>query len=129
MADLFAYLSYRDAAAGIAWLEALGFETTTRQDGEDGAVAHAELRRGEAVVMLATADGPYEIPPLHGRSTGGGIYLLADEVEALHDAAVAAGGTSVFATEQTEWGTKRARVLDPEGYEWSFGSYEPGGSW
>ena len=40
-----------------------------------------------------------------------------------------AGGSSVFAPDKTEWGTERARVLDPEGYEWSFGTYEPGGSW
>jgi uncharacterized glyoxalase superfamily protein PhnB len=35
----------------------------------------------------------------------------------------------VIAPETTEWGTGRARVLDPEGHEWSFGSYEPGHSW
>jgi uncharacterized glyoxalase superfamily protein PhnB len=48
-------------------------------------------------------------------------------VTALHDA-VEAGGTTVFRPERTEWGTERARVLDSEGYEWSFGSYEPGQS-
>ena len=42
--------------------------------------------------------------------------------------ALQAGGSSVFAPEKTEWGTERPRVLDPEGYEWSFGTYEPGGS-
>jgi uncharacterized glyoxalase superfamily protein PhnB len=79
--------------------------------------------------MIAPPDGPYEAPPLHGRSTGHGLYLLVDDVPAAHSAAVEAGGTSVFEPEQTEWGTERARVLDPEGYEWSFGTYEPGGSW
>jgi uncharacterized glyoxalase superfamily protein PhnB len=39
-----------------------------------------------------------------------------------------AGATSVFEPEETEWETKRARVLDPEGYEWSFGTYQPGQS-
>lgn len=28
-----------------------------------------------------------------------------------------------------EWGTRRARVLDPGGREWSFGSYRPGTGW
>jgi uncharacterized glyoxalase superfamily protein PhnB len=32
----------------------------------------------------------------------------------------------VFPPEDTEWGTRRARLLDPEGGEWSFGSYAPG---
>jgi IS5 family transposase len=53
---LFAYLSYRDAPAAIDWLEAIGFELVTRQPGDDGAVLHAELSRGDAVVMLASAD-------------------------------------------------------------------------
>jgi uncharacterized glyoxalase superfamily protein PhnB len=129
MAALFAYLSFRDAPAGIAWMQRLGFETVTRQDGADGTVAHAELRLGEAVVMVASVDADYEIPPLRGRSTGSGLYLHAADVRTLHDAAVAAGATSVFAPERTEWGTERARVLDPEGHEWSFGTYRPGAGW
>jgi uncharacterized glyoxalase superfamily protein PhnB len=92
----FAYLSYHDAPAAIDWLQAIGFRVVTRQPGEDGTVLHAELSRGDAVVMLATAD---------------------------------AGATAVLAPETTEWGTERARVPDPEGHEWSFGTYEPGHSW
>jgi uncharacterized glyoxalase superfamily protein PhnB len=33
----------------------------------------------------------------------------------------------VYPPEDTEWRTRRYRVLDPEGYEWSFGNYRPGG--
>jgi uncharacterized glyoxalase superfamily protein PhnB len=128
MAKLFAYLSYRDAGAAIAWLEAIGFTVAARQDGDTG-VAHAELTLGDAAVMLATADEDYEVPALKGRSTGHGLYLLVEDVPAAHRAAVQAGGRSVLEPEQTEWGTERARVLDPQGYEWSFGTYEPGGSW
>ena len=129
MSKLFAYLSYRDVDAAITWLEAVGFETTTRQRDEGGATVHAELRLGDAVVMVAPADEPYETPELIGRSTGHGLYLLVDDVAALHGAALRAGGSSVFVPEKTEWGTERARVLDPQGYEWSFGTYEPGGRW
>jgi uncharacterized glyoxalase superfamily protein PhnB len=129
MSKLFAYLGYRDVDAAITWLEALGFETTTRQQDDGGATVHAESRLGDAVVMVAPADEPYETPKLLGRSTGHGLYVLVDDVAALHGAALRAGGSSIFAPEKTEWGTERARVLDPEGYEWSFGTYEPGGRW
>jgi uncharacterized glyoxalase superfamily protein PhnB len=129
MSKLFAYLSYRNVDSGIAWLEALGFGTTTRQQYDGGATLHAELRLGDAVVMVAPVDEPYDTPKLIGRSTGHGLYLLVDDVAALHRAALQAGGSSVFPPEKTEWGTERARVLDPEGHEWSFGTYEPGGSW
>lgn len=129
MAKLVAYLSYPDARQAIQWLQALGFQTVTEQPGQDGSVLHAELRLGEAVVMLASFDAGYETPPLRGRSTGTGRYLVVDDVSSVHRRALAAGGHEVFAPEQTEWGTWRSRVLDPGGWEWSFGTYQPGESW
>src|SRR5690242_7803806 len=126
MSKLAAYLSYRDVDAAITWLHALGFETTTRQEDGGGVTVHAELRLGDAVVMVAPAEEPYEMPRLINRSTGHGLYLLLADVAAAHRTALQAGGRSVFSPEKTEWGTERARVIDPEGYEWSFGTYGPG---
>ena len=57
---------------------------------------------------------------------GQGLYLLVDDVDGFYRQAVAAGGTGVIEPENTEWGARRARVLDPQGYEWSAGTYEPG---
>jgi uncharacterized glyoxalase superfamily protein PhnB len=131
-AELHAYLSYRDADAALAWLEAVGFEVVLRQPDADGGLAHAEVRRGDVALMLASADADYVTPPLLGRSTGDGLYLWMPEpttVDDFHERAVAAGGRSVFPPEDTEWGTRRARVLDPEGKEWSVGTYRPGVGW
>jgi uncharacterized glyoxalase superfamily protein PhnB len=127
MTSLFAYASYRDAPAAIDWLEAIGFRVVSRQPADDGSILHAELRLGDAVVMLATADADYSAPTLAGRSTGSGLYLLVEDVNAIYAAAIHAGATPVFEPETTGWGTERARVLDPAGHEWSFGTYEPGG--
>lgn len=126
---LFAYLSYRDAPAALAWFQALGFTVIARQDGPDGTVTHSEVRLGAVVLMVASDDAGYDVPALKDRSTGGGLYLRVADVDALHHRAVAAGAREVFGPESTEWGTRRSRVLDPEGHEWSFGSYEPGQSW
>jgi uncharacterized glyoxalase superfamily protein PhnB len=125
-ARLFAYLSYRDAPAALAWMRGLGFQVITRQDDANGHVVHAELRLGEAVVMIASFDADYVRPSLVGVSTGQGIYLRVDDVDAFFSAAIAGGGKSVIEPEDTGWGARRARVLDPEGVEWSFGTYEPG---
>ena len=129
MAELFAYIGYRDAPRALTWLEALGFETVRRQDGDDGAVIHAEVRLGDAVLMLSTADAQYGELTLVGHSTGSGLYLCTEDVDSIYAAAIGAQGTGVLAPEDTEWGTRRARVLDPEGHEWSFGSYRPGSTW
>ena len=126
---LFAYLSYRDAPAALDWFQALGFTVVARQDGADGTVIHSEVRLGSAVLMVASYDADYDVAALKGRSTGSGRYLWVAEVDALHERAVRAGGREVFAPESTEWGTRRSRVLDPEGHAWSFGTYQPGQGW
>ena len=100
-----------------------------RADGEAGTVAHAELRCDDVVLMVASYDADYSRPPLLGRSTGSGLYLVLEDAAAVDDRyrrGIEAGGTPVFSPEDTGWGTRRARLLDPEGGEWSLGSYAPG---
>jgi uncharacterized glyoxalase superfamily protein PhnB len=126
---LFAYLSYRDAPAALQWLEAVGFTIRARQDMPDGTVAHAEAVLGDAAVMIASAAYAYTVPPLIGLSTGDGLYLTvgaSDSVDAWFERAVLAGARPVIPPEDTEWGARRARVLDPQGKEWSVGTYVPG---
>lgn len=129
---LYAYLSYGDAPAALRWLEAVGFTVVRRQDGPEQTVQHAEVRFGDVVLMLASADAPYVQPPLIGQSTGDGLYLWLPEpaeVDAWYGRALAAGAQAVVPPEDTAWGTRRARVLDPQGKEWSSGSYQPGLTW
>ncbi|CAH0325931.1 VOC family protein [Microbacterium sp. Bi128] len=125
-AKLFAYLSYSDAPAALDWLQAVGFGVIQRHDGPAGSVLHAEISMGEAVLMVASSDAAYQRPPLIGQSTGQGLYLLVEDVDAFHQKALAAGGTSVIEPEATQWGARRCRVLDPQGQEWSAGTYQPG---
>ncbi|SEA48979.1 VOC family protein [Leifsonia sp. 21MFCrub1.1] len=122
-------LSYRDAPAAIAWLEALGFDVLQLQSGENGFVLHSELRWADTVVMVASNDAAYQVPPLVGVSTGIGLYLVTQDVDGMFARAVDAGARVVFPPEDTDWGSRRARVLDPGGREWSFGSYRPGEQW
>ena len=127
-----AYLSYRDAPVALRWLEAVGPTLVRRADGEEGSVTHAEVRCDDVVLMVARGAAGYTRPPLVGLSTGLGLHLVLDAAADVDDRfarAVAAGGTAVFAPEDTEWGTRRARVLDPEGQEWSSGTYAPGLTW
>jgi uncharacterized glyoxalase superfamily protein PhnB len=124
MATVVPYLSYRDAAAALAFLSrAFGLAVTTRWD-DGGVVQHAEVMLGDGAVMIGTADHP--AATVTDRSVGQGVYLVVDDVEATFARALDAGATVVFEPEETEWGTRRAGVLDPEGYEWSLGSYRPG---
>ncbi|MEM9973528.1 MAG: VOC family protein [Pseudomonadota bacterium] len=111
------YLSYRDAKAAIAFLErAFGLELVQSHDGEDGALVHGEMRFGNGVIMLGTEVRAKGSP---------GLYLVVPDLDAHFEAATAAGVEIVYPPEDTEFGTRRYRARDPEGHEWSFGTYAP----
>ena len=117
-------LRYRDAVAAIDFLQrAFGFERGDVHRGEDGRVHHAELRFGDGWVMLGAArdDGA----ELSARPGTGAAYVVADDVDALHDRAVAAGAEVVRPLGDTDYGSRDFAVRDPEGNVWSFGTYGP----
>ena len=120
------YFGYRDAAAALRWLaEAFGFEEKQAFSGPDGTVMHAEMAFGGGVVMVGTGEPPAEGEAAATSPTGHGIYVVVDDVDSHHERAMAAGARIVYGPEDTEFGTRRYRALDPEGYEWSFGTYSP----
>jgi uncharacterized glyoxalase superfamily protein PhnB len=119
MASLVPYLTFQDCAASLRFLvTGLGFDVVTEQHSEDGRVVHAELRRGDAVVM--GGDGPHRPAPTPG------LYLVVDDIDNVFETALAAGAHIVYPPEDTQWGTRRARLQDLDGHEWSLGTYQPG---
>lgn len=92
---------------------------------------HSELRRGDAAIMVFSDDGNYDRPALRGETVGHGTYLSVgtdSEVDEVYATAVEAGATSVWEPANTPWGNYRCRVLDLEGFEWTFGTLRPGES-
>lgn len=111
------YLSYRDAKAAIDFFErAFGLVRVQVYEDDTGKVQHAEMTHGGGMLMIGTADLPKGSP---------GNYLVVDDVDAHFDTAKAAGAEVVYGPEDTEFGTRRWRARDPEGHEWSFGTYRP----
>jgi uncharacterized glyoxalase superfamily protein PhnB len=97
---MYPYLSYRDAAAALRFLEeAFGFATSVRWDAPYGTVQHAEVTFGEGVMMMGTADHP--TVPLDGASVGQGIYVYVENVDAHFERA--GGARVVYPPEDTEW--------------------------
>jgi uncharacterized glyoxalase superfamily protein PhnB len=132
MTTLHSYFSYVDAPAALDWLEkAFGFETTMRWDNEQGGVTHAELRLGDAAIVVFSDDGEgYDrMRPKSNNAVGHGAYLVVTDnaaVDAIWERATAAGAMPVYGPESTEWGNYRCRVRDLEGYEWSVCTHKPG---
>jgi hypothetical protein len=72
MTSLVPYLTFQDGDASLRFLvSGLGFEVVTAQQSADGGVLHAELRRGDAVVM--GGEGPHRPTPTPG------IYLVVND--------------------------------------------------
>ena len=124
-------LRYRDARAALDWLcRAFGFERHLVVEGADGVIEHAQLTFGHGMVMLGQAgDGEYDARMVSPGEIGGrqtqSPYLIVADVDAHHARASAAGAEVVMAPEDQPYGGRLYCVLDPEGYLWNFGSYDP----
>jgi PhnB protein len=65
------YLYYEDVAAAMAWLaQAFGYRDRLRMTNDDGSIAHAEMERGDAVIMLGTPGPDYRNPKRLGTALG-----------------------------------------------------------
>jgi uncharacterized glyoxalase superfamily protein PhnB len=87
---------------------AFGAEELDRLTDENGIIGHAEMRIGNAVVMMF--DSRPDWPP-----TPAFLRLYVDDAEATHRQAVEAGGTSVTEVTHLFFGDKVGRVRDPFG--------------
>ena len=77
---------------------------------------HAEMAFGGDVVMIGTGEPPSEGDAAATSATGHGIYVVVENVDAHHERAKAAGACIVYGPEDTDFGTRRYRALDSEGY-------------
>ena len=125
MSTISPILGYRDPRAAMEFLcDAFGFERQLVVDGEDGSVMHAELRLGDAVVMLGTAsEGSAGRPALAAGAHH--LYVSVEDTDAHHRRASAAGADIFEAPTDRDYGSREYGARDPEGGAWYFGSYVP----
>ena len=123
-----------DAPALIRFLVAVvGFEETAVY-GEGDVVRRAELAWPLGGGVMLGSAGPGEDGSRAAddawpvRPGGAGIYVVTDDVDALFARAVAAGAAVVREPEETGYGSREFGVRDPEGNQWSFGTYRGAGS-
>jgi PhnB protein len=119
------YLHVSGAAAAIDfYTDILGAEERMRMPGPEGKLGHAELQIGESIVMLAD-----EFPDMgiRGPKSIGGtavtLHLYVEDVDAVFDAALTAGATSIRAVENQFYGDRTAQFEDPFGHRWNIASH------
>jgi uncharacterized glyoxalase superfamily protein PhnB len=120
--SIYPVVRYADPATAIRFLvDAFGFTEHEVHKGPDGDIAHAELSFGDGMVMLGPSAGPEAVFDTGAQS----IYVVADDVDALHDRAIAAGAEIVYPLTDQDYGSRDFSAKDPAGNVWSFGTYRP----
>jgi PhnB protein len=114
----------RDAAAELDFCKAtFGALEMVRRPGPDGAVAHALVTIGPAMVMIEA-----EWPTLASRapqpdgSSSVVIYVYVEDVDKVVERAVAAGAKVLIPAKNQFWGDRTARIVDPSGHVWTVSS-------
>ncbi|MGB5693440.1 MAG: VOC family protein [Flavobacteriaceae bacterium] len=124
-------MRYKDALKAIEWLcKAFGFEKHLVVPGENGAIVHAQLRFGNAMIMLGSENdneyGKFLKTPkdLNGSNTQT-PYIVVEEIDKHYQKAITGGAKIILGIKDEDYGGRGYSCQDPEGHIWNFGSYNP----
>ena len=119
------YLCVNDGARALEFYQkAFGATEVMRIAGPDGKLGHAEIRIGEAPIMLADEHPEMDFRSPH--SIGGtpvNILVYVEDVDALVKQAEAAGAQVVRPPADQFYGDRMATLNDPFGHSWSFATH------
>jgi PhnB protein len=117
-------LVVRDAAAAIDFYrEAFAAEEIGERFADpDGNVIHAELRIGDAVVMISDEAVDPRAPARSPDSTGQVVTAIMatywENVDDVWERALAAGAAVIYPLEDQFYGDRAGRLRDPHGQQW-----------
>jgi PhnB protein len=120
------YLSIRGAAAAIDFYKrAFGATELMRVAQPDGRVGHAEIKIGQAMVMLADEfpEMGFKSPQAYGGSPVT-IHLYVEDVDAVARQAVGAGATLQRPVEDQFYGDRAGQLVDPFGHVWHVSTHK-----
>ena len=124
-------LRYADAVSAIDWLcRAFGFEQHLVVPGDDGTIAHAQLKFGNGMIMLGSVRADEFGQMIRQPADVGGAetqspYVIVKDVDSHCEHARLAGATVVMVPEDQPHGGRFYSCRDIEGHLWSFGTYDP----
>ncbi|MGB2756811.1 MAG: VOC family protein [Acidimicrobiia bacterium] len=123
MSEISVYLHYEDVGFALEWLaRTFGFRESLRVPIPNGTVVHAEVKSGDAVLMMGWPGPDYRDPGLeHSESLGVVVYV--PDVDAHY--AVAAREGAVIESELTDqvYGDRTYRARDYAGHQWTFATH------
>lgn len=114
------YLTVQELEPYLTFLrQAFGATEHFRTMGAAGGT-HVELQIGDAMIMVGGGQPKPTAPP-----TASMLFLYLEEVDAIYQAALAAGATSLMAPTDGAFGEPRgAGIKDPAGHDWYFANWQ-----
>lgn len=118
--DLLPYICVSPATEAIAWYrDVFDAVETVRYTGDDGRIGHAEMRFGNAMVMLSDPYPELDVrSPLDLGGTPFTLHLTVPDVDAVRAKAGAAGATIEREPEEQAYGARSMTLRDPFGHRW-----------
>lgn len=112
-------LAVRDAAGALAFYQqAFGATEITRLTDADGRIAHAEIKIGDAQIMVADPAPGENVTPDALGGTPVIIHLFVPDVDALFARAIAAGAVLLRPLADQFTGNRSGKLRDPFGHVW-----------
>ena len=113
------HVVYRDLPVALEWLtRVFGFQEHYRY-GDPASPSGAQLRAGQAWIMVRNARGTERTPAELGYGTQS-LTIFVESVEVFYRRATAAGAKIVEQPHETEYGEFQFAVLDLDGHHWLF---------
>jgi uncharacterized glyoxalase superfamily protein PhnB len=96
--------------------QAFGAQELGRMARPDGGVMHAEVKVGDSKLMMGEPMGDWKAKPCS-------LYLYVEDVDAVYQRAIQAGGTSVSEPADQFYGDRTGGVIDPSGNYWGIATH------
>ena len=122
---------YRNAPEAITWLcDVLGFQRHAVYPGPNGAIAHAQLTFGDAMIFLGSFNDNESQRLLKQPDEIGGAetrhaYLLVPDADEVYARVKRSGAEIVLEIVDQSYGGRGFTCRDPEGHIWNVGTYDP----
>ena len=96
----------------------------------NGTITHAQLNFGNVLIMLGSENNndynkfiktPKDLNGINTQAP----YIIVDEIEKHYQRAISGGAKIILDLKNEDYGGQGYSCLDPEGYIWNFGSYDP----
>ena len=116
-------LVYRNVADAIDWLsKAFGLQEYYRHTERDGFVSNAQMRHGDAWILLGGSRKEYQARHPERRAAQS-VMIFVEDAEAHYRRAKAAGVTILVELVDTRFGERQYKAEDPEGHQWWFSQH------